>query len=138
MTTQGAGGRFLSLSASAGRCGAVCSLTRFLRPGGGTLGSKLGILVGLKLRAGGGLVAPGWVSTSSLVLPYLWRLILLRGEAVICVSATPILVRQVGSAGKGGRGGGGYSGGLGTVGPLLTDLLVLPSLSWLSIPLLPI
>ena len=97
-------GWFLSLSASAGRCGAVWSLTRFLCSSGATLGSKLGVSVGLKLHAGRGLVAPEWVSTSSLVLPYLWCLILLRGEAVVCVSVTPILVCRVGSAGKVGRG----------------------------------
>ena len=131
-------GRFFSLSFSAGRCGAVCSMTQFLCSGGGTLGSKLRISVGLRLRTVGGLVSPGWVSTSSLVLPYFRRLTLLRGDAVVCVSVAPILACRVGSTGKGGRGGGGYSGVLAPVGPLLPDLLVLPSLSWLSIPLLPI
>ena len=37
-----------------------------------------------------------------------------------------------------GGGGGGSLGRLGVMGPLLVDLLVLPSLSWLTIPLLPI
>ena len=55
-------GRLLSLSAGAGGCGVVWSLTRSLRPGGGMLGSKLGMSVGLKLRTGGGPVPPGWVS----------------------------------------------------------------------------
>ena len=53
-------------------------------PGGGMLGSKLGISVGLKLRTGGGLVTPGWVSPSSFVVAGLWRLTLLRGEPGVC------------------------------------------------------
>ena len=53
-------------------------------PGGGMLGSKLGISVGLKLRTGGGLVTPGWVSPSSFVVAGLWCLTLLRGEPGVC------------------------------------------------------
>ena len=115
--------RFLSLSVSAGCCRAVCSLTQFLRSGGGTLGSKLGISVGLRLRTVGGLMSPWWASGSSLVLPYLRHLTLLSGEAVVCISVAPILVCRAGSAGSGGRGGGGCSGGLAPVGSLLPDLL---------------
>ena len=100
-------GRSLSLSASPGRCGATCSLTRPLRSGGGTLGSKLGILVGLRLRTVGGLVLDGWASPSTSVSLCFRHLTRLRDEVLLCTSVVPILARCKGSIGKGGRRGGG-------------------------------
>ena len=102
------------------------------------LGSKLGILVGLKLRTGGGFATRRWVSPSSLMVSGLQRLTLLRGYPMVCSPMTPARLWRMGSAGRGGRGGGGSLGGLGVMGPLLVDLLVLLSLSWLSNALLPI
>ena len=100
-------GRFLSLSASPGRCGAACSLTQPLRSGGGTLGSKLGISVGLRLRTVGGLMLHGRASPSSLVSLCFRRLTHLRDEVVLCASVAPTLARCKDSIGNGGRGGGG-------------------------------